>query len=136
MQSMNLTTPEQIVEALLENDFQGPPAPDNFLNAVGSLRNLRVNHRKADALMFKTDSALQFERQLRKHGLNRDQIREYVRAESAYPRNYVMGRVVRRGAWPADTIVGVRTNDGQEIMFDMPILPDRNPVDIHGNPKK
>src|SRR3546814_13911479 len=80
-ESTLMTTSERIVNRLLENDFQGPPAPDNFLNAVGSTRDLRDLDRKKDTVMRQMEVALQVERQLRKAGDTHDQVAHFIRAE-------------------------------------------------------
>jgi hypothetical protein len=118
---------EHIVTNLLENDVYGPPAPDNFTNAVGSTRQLRSLHRQAAAKMIQMDSALQIERQLRKAGVTRDQVSSYIRADQAYPKNYsgVLGVPMRRGTLPADAIVGMHLEDGREIMFDLAVIPEK-----------
>jgi hypothetical protein len=113
---------ELIVDILLENDFQGPPVPDKFTNAIGSMDDLMALKRKALATMGQLKPALGFERQLRKHGVTRDQVDSYIRAESEYPSRYRFG-MASRGALPADAIVGMNLHDGRKIMFDMAILP-------------
>jgi hypothetical protein len=130
-------TAEQIVNELLEADEYGPPAPDNFLNAMGTAKHLRdLTLKKAETLGQLVPS-LGIERQLRKHGLTRNQVARWIRAEQEYPQHYprfpkfeqvpvpgMEGEFTRRKVnppWPANAIVGIETNDGQKILFDMPV---------------
>lgn len=116
---------EQIVNDLLEADEYGPPAPDNFTNAMGSMHQLRDLERQKLALMVQMGPALGLERQLRKHGVTRDQVSSYIRAQDKYPAKYTALRHAPRGTLPPDAIVGMRTKDGQEIMFDLAVMPEQ-----------
>jgi hypothetical protein len=58
-------TAEKLVDHLLEADEYGPPAPDNFTNAMGTLSHLRELERQKAATMAKIGPALGIERQLR-----------------------------------------------------------------------
>jgi hypothetical protein len=113
-----------IVANLLENDVYGPPAPDNYLNAVGSTRDLRALHAQAAKKMIELDSALQIERQLKKHQVTRDQVSSYIRAHQKYPEKYTLGRM-GRGTLPPDAIVGMNLEDGREIIFDIAVIPEK-----------
>jgi hypothetical protein len=113
---------EHIVTNLLENDIYGPPAPDNYLNAVGSTRDLRALHQQAAKKMIQLDTALQIERQLKKYGVTRDQVSSYIRADQKYPDNYRLGVGSKRNL-PPGAIVGMNLEDGREIIFDMAAMP-------------
>jgi hypothetical protein len=76
--------PESIVENLIDEPY-GPPIPDKWQAAVGSLRHLRDLHRKADDNMRELDKALQFERQLKKLGLTKEQVAGYDPAKPPGP---------------------------------------------------
>lgn len=117
----------RIVNSLLENEVYGPPAPDKFLNAIGSTRQLMDLQRRQAKTMIELDRSLQMERQLRKHGVTRDQVSHYLRADAVYPNKYLpsLGAIRRRGALPPDAIVGMKLNDGREIMFDMAVMPEK-----------
>lgn len=117
-------TAEQIVNHLLETDY-GPPAPDNFTNAMGTAQDLIGLEQKKLQTMKQLVPALGIERQLRKHGIARDQIASYIRAQDKYPGTYSRMRPAPRGQLPPDAIVGIRTNDGQEIMFDLAVMPQQ-----------
>lgn len=117
-------TAVQLVDHLLESDLHGPPAPDNFTNAMGTMQNLMSLERKKLDTMQQLGPALGIERQLRKHGITRDQVAGYIRADQEYPRNYSsLNPAGRRGGLPADAIVGINLNDGRKIMFDLAVLP-------------
>jgi hypothetical protein len=47
-------TAEQIVNKLLEADEYGPPAPDNFTNAMGTMHQLRDLEKQKLATMAQT----------------------------------------------------------------------------------
>lgn len=115
---------ESLVSVLLESDVYGPPAPDSFLNAVGSTRHLRSLHQQQIATMVQLDTALQVERQLKKAGVTRDQVERYIRANEKYPKNYpAYGH--KKGTLPPDALVAMRLKDGREIEFDMAAFPER-----------
>jgi hypothetical protein len=130
-------TAEKLVDHLLEAEF-GPPMPDNFMHAIGSMDDLMSLERQKLATMAKLKPSLGLERQLRKAGITREQVARFIRADQAYPEKYprfpkiemvpvpgMDGEFRRRKVnppWPADTIVGMETNDGQKIMFDLPII--------------
>lgn len=131
-------TAEQIVNNLLEADEYGPPAPDNFTNAMGTMSHLRSLEKQKIELMGKMGPALGIERQLRKAQITRDQVARWLRADQVYPEKYpripktelvpvpgMEGEFTRRRVnppWPGDTLVGLETNDGQKIMFDLPVV--------------
>lgn len=115
---------ERIVANLLENDVYGPPAPDKFTDAMGTAKQLFDLERQKLDLMAKLGPSLGLERQLRKHGVTRDQVTSFIRAQDKYPGQY--GRMIqRRGQLPADAVVGMRLDDGREIMFDLAVLPEK-----------
>ena len=114
---------EKIVDILLETEY-GPPAPDNFTGAQDSMKNLMSLERKKLATMQKLGPALGLERQLRKHGITREQVANYVRADQKYPNQYSRLRPAPRGALPPDAIVGIKLRDGREIDFDLAIMPE------------
>jgi hypothetical protein len=115
----------KIVDILLENDQYGPPAPDNFTNALSSMGDLMALERKKLATMQKLGPATALERQLRKHGITRDHVSSYIRADQKYPQNYSRIRPGgARGSLPPDAIVGLHTDDGREIIFDLAIMPE------------
>lgn len=116
-------TAEQIVNKLLETEEYGPPAPDNFTHAMGTTRELMDLEKKKLSTMAQLGPALGIERQLRKHGVTRDQVSSFIRAQDKYPAKYPAYRPAPRGALPPTAIVGMRTNDGREIMFDMAVMP-------------
>jgi hypothetical protein len=118
-------TAEQLVEHLLEADEYGPPAPDNFTNAMGSMDNLLDLEQKKLATMKQLKPALGLERQLRKHGVTRDHVSSYIRAQDKYPGSYSRYRPNPRGQLPPDAIVGIRTDDNREIMFDLAVMPQQ-----------
>lgn len=118
-------TAEQIVNRLLESEPYGPPAPDNFTNAMSSAKDLIGLEQKKLQTMKELVPALGIERQLRKHGIARDQVGSYIRAQDKYPGQYSRLRPAPRGALAPDAIVGLRTKDGQEIMFDLAVLPQQ-----------
>lgn len=115
---------EEIVNVLLEADEYGPPAPDNFTNAQDSMRNLMGLERQKLATMQKLGPALGLERQLRKHNVTREQVTSYIRAQDKYPGTYSRLRPAPKGQLPPDAIVGIRLDDGREIIFDMAIMPE------------
>jgi hypothetical protein len=117
-------TAEQIVDKLLEADEYGPPAPDNFTQAQGTMKELMGLERQKLATMQKLGPALGLERQLRKHGVTRDQVTSYIRAQDKYPGTYNRYKPNPRGQLPPDAIVGIRLNDQREIIFDMAIMPE------------
>ncbi len=119
-------TAEQIVNELLEADEYGPPAPDNFTNAMGSMSHLMSLERQKLATMQKLGPSLGLERQLRKHNVTRDQVTSYIRAQDKYPGTYNRYKPNPRGQLPPDAIVGIRLNDGREILFDLAIMPEQN----------
>lgn len=115
---------EELVNHLLEADEYGPPAPDNFTQAQDSMRNLMGLERQKLATMQKLGPALGLERQLRKHNITREHVSSYIRAQDKYPGTYSRYKPAPRGQLPPDAIVGIRTDDNQEIMFDMAIMPE------------
>jgi hypothetical protein len=114
---------EEIVNELLEADEYGPPAPDNFTDAMGSMSELMALEKQKMATMAELGPSLGIERQLRKHGVTRDQVSSFIRAQDKYPGRYTAMRPAPRGALPPKAIVGMRLNDGREIMFDLAVLP-------------
>lgn len=117
-------TAEQIVTHLLEADEYGPPAPDNFTGAMDTMAHLRELEKKKLATMAKIGPALGIERQLRKHGVTRDQVSSFIRADQKYRNRYGYTSLSRRGL-PPDAIVGMRLDDGREIMFDLAVMPQQ-----------
>jgi hypothetical protein len=116
-------TAEQIVDNLLEADEYGPPAPDNFTNAMGTAGHMRELTKQKAALMSELVPSLGLERQLRKAGVTRQQVLSFIRAQDKYPGKYAMLRQPPRGGLPPDAIVGMRLEDGTEIMFDLAVMP-------------
>jgi hypothetical protein len=122
-------TAEQIVTELLEADEYGPPAPDNFTNAMGTAKELRDLTLKKAETLGRMGPSLGIERQLRQHGVTRDQVQSFIRARDKYPARYgvtssgQMFRPALKGNLSPDAIVGMRLQDGREIMFDLAVLP-------------
>jgi hypothetical protein len=116
---------EQIVKHLLEDEY-GPPAPDNFTDALTSMSDLMALERKKLATMQQLGPATALERQLRKHQITRDHVSSFIRADQKYPEKYSRMRPGgARGSLPPDAIVGLHTDDGREIIFDLAIMPER-----------
>lgn len=106
-----------IVENMLDSDVPlGPPEPDHHQKAVGSLRSLRDLHVQASKKMIELDQAIQIERQLKKHGITKDQVRGYLRPQPDYR------TIPRKGGIPPDAIIGLETVDGRTIKFDFPVI--------------
>lgn len=130
-------TPDILVGLILEDgELYGPPAPDKHLQALGTMRHIRMLKHKADRQMAKIEVALQLERQFKKLGITKADVGHYVRqcdteihsvgTFSAQVRD-IFGSYnamkVRKPPYPEDTILGVElTGNRGFVKFDLPLV--------------